>query len=238
MAIKGILFDKDGTLLDFDATWSPILQQAAMTVAGHDRALARILLAVGGFDSETGKTAPNSLLAAGNTVEIAEAWAEHLPASEPTFLIEELDRIFQEGGVLNAVPVTELEPLFRRLKDRGLCLGLATSDSRVAAEATLGRFSLLPHFDFIAGYDSGHGYKPEPGMFLAFCKACGIAPSQAAMVGDNVHDLKMGRAAGAGALIGVLTGAGTAEQLGALTEDILDSIAELEGWLDAREAAA
>lgn len=238
MAIKGILFDKDGTLLDFDATWSPVIQQAAMTIAGRDRALARILLKVGGYDIDSGKTAPNSLLAAGNTVEIAEAWAEQLPGRDLTGLIEELDRIFQEGGVLNAVPVTELEPLFRRLKGRGLFLGLATSDSQVAAEATLGRFGLLQHMDFIAGYDSGHGYKPEPGMFFAFCRACGLRPSQAAMVGDNNHDLKMGKAAGAGALIGVLTGSGRREQLSLLTADILGSIDELEAWLDARESAA
>lgn len=238
VAIKGILFDKDGTLLDFDATWTPVLQQAAMAAAGHDRALARILLAVGGFDIETGKTAPNSLLAAGNTVEIAEAWAEHLPMADLSFLIEELDRIFQEGGLLNAAPVTELEPLFRRLKERGLALGLATSDSQVAAEATLKRFAVLSHMDFVAGYDSGHGYKPEPGMFLAFCAACGLAPCEAAMVGDNLHDLQMGKAAGAGALIGVLTGSGTQEQLAGLADEVLESISSLEAWLDSREAAA
>ncbi|MEX0923081.1 MAG: HAD family hydrolase [Rhodovibrionaceae bacterium] len=238
MAIKGILFDKDGTLLDFDATWSPVLQQAATVIAGRDPVLARLLLTIGGFEVETGRTAPNSLLAAGNTVEIAEAWAEQLPGSDPAVLIEELDRIFQEGGVINAVPVTDLEPLFRRLKARGLSLGLATSDSQAAAEATLGRFALLQHMDFIAGYDSGHGYKPEPGMFHAFCKACDILPGEVVMVGDNNHDLKMGQAAGAAALIGVLTGSGTPEQLSLLTGDILGSIAELEAWLEAREAAA
>jgi phosphoglycolate phosphatase len=238
LAIKGILFDKDGTLLNFDRTWTPVIQQAAMAIAGHDRALARILLAAGGFDPESRTTAPNSLFAAGNTVEIAEAWAEHLPGMELAFMVEELDRIFQEGGLLNAAPVTELEPLFRRLKARDLALGLATSDSQVAAEATLERFSILSHMDFVAGYDSGHGYKPEPGMFLAFCAACGLAPSETAMVGDNLHDLEMGKAAGAGAVIGVLTGSGTEAQLAELADDVLGSISGLEAWLDAREAAA
>lgn len=237
MAIKGILFDKDGTLLDFDATWSPVIQQAAMVIAGHDTALARILLAEGGYDLESRTTAPNSLLAAANTVEIAEAWAEHLDRPDLAYIVEELDRIFQEGGVLNAAPVTDLEPLFRALKARDLFLGLATSDSEVAAEATLRRFSLLQHIDFVAGYDSGHGYKPEPGMFLAFCAACGIVPSEAIMIGDNAHDLKMGQAAGAAAVIGVLTGSGTEEQLRLLTDHVLGSIAELEAWLEARDAA-
>ena len=43
------------------------------------------------------------------------------------------------------------------------------------------------------------GAKPGPGMALAFCEAVGIAPAEAAMVGDAVHDLAMGRAAGFGA---------------------------------------
>ena len=38
--IKGILFDKDGTLVDFQKTWFAIGDRLALQAAGGDRALA------------------------------------------------------------------------------------------------------------------------------------------------------------------------------------------------------
>jgi phosphoglycolate phosphatase len=46
-------------------------------------------------------------------------------------------------------------------------------------------------------------------------------------VGDSVADLQMGRAAGAGRCIGVLTGVGTAADLAPYADVTLRSIAEL-----------
>jgi phosphoglycolate phosphatase len=128
MKIKGIIFDKDGTLLDFAATWVPVLHEAASAAAGRDESRAETLLAVGGWEAELGRVKAGSLLAAGNTVEIAAAWAEHLPGRDVAELVSLLDRVFRDGGARHATPVTALGPLFQRLKSRGLALGVATSD--------------------------------------------------------------------------------------------------------------
>ena len=61
-----------------------------------------------------------------------------------------------------------LVPLFTALRARGLKLGVATNDSEVPAQAHLRAHGLTGLLDFIAGYDSGHGAKPGPGMCLAF----------------------------------------------------------------------
>jgi phosphoglycolate phosphatase len=56
------------------------------------------------------------------------------------------------------------------------------------------------------------------------------------MVGDNLHDLEMARAAGAGLRIGVLTGTGTREELAPHADLCLASIAELPDALAAGTA--
>ena len=113
------------------------------------------------------------------------------------------------------------------LKRRGLRIGVATNDSIGGLKASLQRTGILDLFDFAAGFNSGHGTKPDPGMVLAFCKAAGLEPGEIAVVGDAAHDLAMGRAAQAGLTVGVLSGTGTDDQLRPLADLMVDSINDL-----------
>ena len=47
------------------------------------------------------------------------------------------------------------------------------------------------------------------------------------MIGDSIADLRMGRGAGAGLVIGVLSGVGTPAELAPLADVVLGSVAEL-----------
>ena len=51
--IKGIVFDKDGTLLDFHGTWMPKLRAAVSELANGDANVALTMLEIVGFDSHT-----------------------------------------------------------------------------------------------------------------------------------------------------------------------------------------
>ncbi len=232
MAIKGILFDKDGTLLDYAATWMPLNRQAALAAAGGDLDLAERLLAASGYDTATKRVRGGSLLAAGTNREIAACWAEHLPGRGVAELTRLMERIFIESGRRSAAPVAELAPLLARLRARDLRLGVATSDSEAGARATLAHFGVIELLDFLAGYDSGYAPKPSPNLVDGFCRATGLEAAEVSVVGDNLHDLEMGRAAGAGLVIGVLTGASQHSDLAPHADHVLESIVGLEALLD------
>ena len=222
-AIAGILFDKDGTLIRYDQSWGPVNREAARIAAAGNAALEPVLLLAGGMDPDTGKTKADSLLAAGNSAEIAEGFVAAGSPLDVADLTCELDALFLRAAEFS-VPVADLPAVFSDLKAHGLKLGIASSDNERAIRRMAESFGIAGHVDFIAGYDSGFGTKPQPGMMLAFCEAVGLQPGQVAMVGDNNHDMHMGRAAGAGLNLAVLTGTGTRQTLSALADHCLADI--------------
>ena len=227
-AVEGILFDKDGTLIDYAASWTPINREAARFAAKGDASLAAYLLEIGGQDRETGRVSAGSLLAASNTAEIATAWVEAGSPFGVEVLTRDLDRIFTAGSK-GAVGVPGIADLFDRLRRAGIRLGVATSDSAASAKTTLETIGLTA--DFVAGYDSGHGVKPQAGMALAFADTFRLSPSRCVMVGDNLHDIRMGRAAGFGLCIGVLTGTGTLADLAREADHVLEAATALPDQL-------
>lgn len=225
--IKGILFDKDGTLFDYHQTWMPLNHQAALLAARGDQSVAHGLLTSSGWDAQSDRMASGSLLAASTNHEIATAWAEQVGGWEADELARLITDQFTEGGVTSAVPVTDLVTLFSDLRDQGYKLGVATSDSERGAIAMLDKFNARDHLEFVSGYDSGHGPKPTPGMVYAFCQQCKIEPGETIMVGDNWHDVETGRNAGVAFTVGVLTGTSTRDDLEGVADHVLDNVAEL-----------
>jgi len=236
MAIKGLLFDKDGTLLDFNKSWVPVNRIAAMTMAQNDGDLADVLL------NKTGQTgnsvAANSILAMGNTHEIVSAWLDILPGQHNlNKAVVLIDGIFQTEGAKSAVPLPDMTTTIQNLHSSGYKMGLATSDSHQGALKSLSTFDVIDYFHFISGYDSGHGHKPGPGMVHGFCQALQLRPQEIAVIGDNAHDLDMGQNAGVGLCIGVLSGTGNRDTL-STADHIIESISELPTLLSKFEISS
>jgi phosphoglycolate phosphatase len=183
--IRGILLDKDGTLLDYWRTWVPINRSIAMMAAGGDVRLAAELLRAGGHDPETDRLTPGTVLAAGSVDEIAEVFAGVLKERTPPCLPTHIERLFREGGAKHSVLIDGAADVVRALKARGAKMGVATNDSIGGLQASLAPHGLLGEFMFLAGCDSGLGAKPEPGMALAFCRRCRARPGDGPACGPR-----------------------------------------------------
>ena len=186
--IDGLIFDKDGTLFDFRVSWGRWAATFLRRIAADEGHAARLGRAIG-YDLASGSFAPDSPVIAATAADIAAALVPGLPGTT----VEDLtDRIDASAGMAPMSEAVPLRPLLDELRDRGLRLGLATNDSEAPARQHLASHGITDCFDFIAGYDSGHGAKPGPGMCLAFARSTGLEPSRVAMVGDSRHDLEAG----------------------------------------------
>ena len=223
--LSAILFDKDGTLVDFDRTWAPVNIAAVELAASGHETLALRMCQRGGIDPRTGKPEPDSLFASGNTVEIADFFRAEGSAIPKQELIDQLERLFQ-AGARSSVSTTDLGLLFRELKAADMVIGIASNDSEGAVSLTVEALEIGDYLDFVCGYDSGHGAKPGSGMVQAFSVATGVEPTRIAVVGDSQHDMVMARSAGAIA-IAVLSGTGTRQSLGDYCDIMLENVADL-----------
>ncbi len=231
MAIRGILFDKDGTLVDFQKTWYAIGDLMALKAAGGDRKRADLLMEVAGYDLAAGRFKADSVFAAGTNADIVELWYPTLEGADRDAKILEFDGFTAEQGALQAVPLPGCKETLSTLHGKGFRLGLATNDSTSGAEKTLLAIGVAQMFDAAYGYDAVANPKPAPDALHAFCDLTGLKPSEVAMVGDNRHDLVMARAGGAGLAVGVLSGTGTQESLAPMADVVLGSVAELPAYL-------
>jgi phosphoglycolate phosphatase len=240
MTFKALLFDKDGTLIDFDATWGPAAYAVMQELADGDAEALRRLLHVSEFIEEERRFLPSSPLVAGSSAHYGPLWAEILGRqSGPTFF-GVMDDLFRIHGLASLSPIGDPAAVMRGLAGRSLHLGIATNDSEASARAQAEALGIDGFMSYYAGYDSGHGSKPEPGMVSAFALAHALHPSEIGMVGDSLHDLHAAKAAGA-RTIAVLTGprgeAARAE-LEAFSDYVLGFILELENLLDQLAAKA
>ncbi len=229
--LAGLLFDKDGTLVDFDRTWGRAGYEVMLRLGRDDAAAVRRLVRVMHYSVDERRFASTSPLVAGAPDTYVHLWAEALGRLNDTAILEELDRAFADETLRALTPLAEPRAVLRRCASRGLKLGLATNDSEASARRQLVALGVDAYMDFVAGYDSGHGGKPGPGMVLAFARAIGVEPGRVAMVGDSPFDLISARSAGAMA-VAVLSGPARHDELEHLADYVLDGIADLPALVD------
>lgn len=226
-----VVFDKDGTLIGFGTMWSDwAIELGTRLSDAVGRDVRGPLDAMLGFDPVAGEVSPHGGLAATPMARLREMTlavllADGIPKPEAEAAIASAWHAPDPEAL--AQPLADLRPLLARIRATGRGVAIATSDDREPTERTLAALGIADLVDATVCADDGIPVKPAPDMVLRVCEACGVAPERAVVVGDSPADLRMGRAAGAGLVVGVLTGVGGEKDLAPLADRVIGSVEEL-----------
>jgi len=227
-----VVFDKDGTIIEFGSMWSGwAIALVEGLSAATGRPIAAPLYAMLGVDPVTGTVHPGGGLAATPMSRLRDRTRDVLVASglSETDAERALEVAWHAPDpVASARPVTDLRALFDRLRGSGRRIAVATTDDRDPTERTLSALGVADYIDATVCADDGIAVKPAPDMVLHLCATLGVERARTAVVGDTVADLSMGRAAGAGLVVAVLTGVGGRADLAPLADAVIASVAEIE----------
>lgn len=207
--MKAVIFDLDGTLSD---TIPLIVRtaQRAWADLGLDISEQEIKGHIGVPLVETGE----HFLGPGRGGEYLEAYMRHY-----------YDDDFQ------LKPFTGAVELLTELKQRGVKLAVATAKRRQAAAESLREIGVAHLLDAVVDCESTALHKPHAEPALHAAALLGESPGRCLFVGDSLHDLLSGHAAGMAAC-GVTWGAGSRGQLEqAQPEYIVDTVAGLSALL-------
>ncbi|CAL4152591.1 unnamed protein product, partial [Meganyctiphanes norvegica] len=229
---KVVIFDKDGTLICVQHTWSPWARKIASKIEEHSGLpIQEKVFETIGFCSKSDKVRPGLL---------AEATHELIQDALTELLVKEgiseadarvmLHDIWGEGmdDKSNIRSITDTRTLFKILKDKDVKIAICTADSRKETENTLKSMGVSEYVDIVVcGDDVNTKPKPAPHNAYLICDELGIDPSEAVMVGDTKADVGMGKAAKLGWNVGVLSGVGETTDLYPAATNIIESVTDL-----------
>jgi len=234
-----VVFDKDGTLIAFDAMWH----------AWYDRLLASLnawrplpleahlgLAGTLGYDNASGAWDPQGPLTLASTSEVELLAASQLYRYLHLTWDEALEqvRLAAQDARSELFRADLLEPLgdvaglLQALRAAGLKVALATADTRVPTQHALDALAIGALFDTVVCGDDGLALKPAPDMGLEVCRRLDVPPQEALMIGDTTSDLLMARKAGFGWAVAVTTGASKRKDLAPLADLVLTGLHEIE----------
>lgn len=215
--VDAILFDKDGTLMDFIYTWGRwgerLLAHFSSELMKRQRSpLPADQLQVWGisYDAE-GQISGydrNSPLSMGTvddllTLLAMEGYKAGLSWAEAKVLAAQSRVAADEAleGSRTARLLPEVLPFLEQCGQAGLRLGIVTSDETAAAEKHLEWLGIRPYFSVCVGADRVNWGKPFPDMVELACRELGVEAARVAVIGDTDGDMQMARSAGAAAAI-------------------------------------
>ncbi|MBD9424697.1 N-acetylmuramic acid 6-phosphate phosphatase MupP [Pseudomonas sp. PDM15] len=180
MALRAVLFDMDGTLLDTAPDFVAVCQamRAARGLAPVDEQLIRDVVSGGA----------RAMVSATFDIEIGAEGFEALR-------LEFLERYQQHCAILSK-PFDGMLELLGDIEASRLIWGVATNKPVTFAEPIMQQLGLNGRSAVLVCPDHVPRSKPAPDMLLLACEKIGVAPADVLFVGDDARDIEAGRAAG------------------------------------------
>ncbi|WP_106768435.1 HAD family hydrolase [Paenibacillus faecalis] len=225
---RGILFDKDGTLLHFMALWGGWADYVLRYMEEHLGLMGaeftvpreRVLGTVhdsGGAVTDYDVQGP---LAMGSVEETTgmlawQLYAAGMPWDEAILQVNRItnDALLQIRQHKPAFPMPGLDAFLQSCRKAGLELAVVTSDTTAAALEHLEWMGIRSFFPVVLGRDQVKNSKPHPEIAEKACRMLGLEPGEVVVIGDSNADMLMARQAGAAMAVGLCRGDGEGDHL-------------------------
>ena len=231
-----VIFDKDGTLIDFKETWITIIQSLITAMGRHVHLTPglkdRVQKALG-ISVEKREIDGYGPLAMGTFTECDALltyclYREGVRWDNAQSIVKSLgEEIFRSDIRKKSIrPAKGAIELLVRLKNKGIPTAVATNDKEEDARTDVNIIGAGDYIDLVVGADSVSQSKPAPDMVNKICNHFKIDPSNTVLIGDTVMDAILGRNSGVGLTIGI-TGIVSREILQEHMDVVLDSLDEI-----------
>lgn len=203
MNVDAIIFDKDGTLIDFDAFWVTISVKAIKDILKklkkEEIPLNEVLEA---FGVHEGITDINGIICKGTyqqmgqiVYDIACKYGCNTSCDEVVqMVIRAYNQNKDEGKIAPTTP--KLLEVLMELKKRNKRLAVVTTDNEEITRKCLKKLGIEELFDKIYTDDGSVPTKPDPHCAFDFCMLTGVKPERVVMVGDTMTDVTFAKNAG------------------------------------------
>jgi phosphoglycolate phosphatase len=218
-AVEAILFDKDGTLLQFVSLWgswgeyflerfTKYMKQKGLQITEDQ--LPALMGTVHDTQGSITDYDRNGPLAMGTMSDLYAilSWQGYLQGLSWAESLELVHQCRLEADVMleEKRPVHSLPGIHRFLDEcvnAGIPLAVVTADETDAAEKHLQWLGIRHYFTEVIGTDLVDQGKPFPDMVQLACERLAVEPARTAVIGDTNGDMRMAKAAGAQVAIGL-----------------------------------
>jgi len=233
--IKMVIFDKDGTLMDFDAYWVTVSLAAVpemLEKLALDPALADTLLAAIGIHD--GTTDVRGVLSWGTYGQMGEVMHDALTAAGAECSRDEVIRLTEETYHRHADKGI-IRPACENIKGVlgahircGRTLAVVTTDGPHVTRKCLLDMDIGHYFNAVCTDNGVLPPKPDPFCIELICEQFELTKDEIVMVGDTMNDIRFARNGG----IRVIAVAKTEENRAYLAAEADEVVEDISGVAD------